>query len=174
MTQGTLALLGGAPLIDAPLQLFNTIGEDDVAAATEVIRTGVLSAYIGAPGEGFMGGPKVKAFEAQAAAYFGVRQAVAVNSWTSGLICAVGAIGIEPGDEIITTPWTMAATSTAILHFAGIPVFADIDPVTFNIDPSKVEALISPRTKAILAVDIFGQSADMLACVQLRTGTASS
>jgi perosamine synthetase len=163
MTQGTLALLGGAPLIDAPLQLFNTIGEDDVAAATEVIRTGVLSAYIGAPGEGFMGGPKVKAFEAQAAAYFGVRQAVAVNSWTSGLICAVGAIGIEPGDEIITTPWTMAATSTAILHFAGIPVFADIDPVTFNIDPSKVEALISPRTKAILAVDIFGQSADMLA-----------
>ena len=140
-----LALLGGDPVIGQPLQLFNTIGEDDVAAATKVIRTGVLSAYIGAPGEGFMGGPQVRAFERQAADYFGVKHALAVNSWTSGLIAAVGAIGIEPGDEIITTPWTMAATSTAILHFAGIPVFADIDPDTFNIDPKSVEALITPR-----------------------------
>ncbi len=74
---------------------------------------------------------------------------MAVNSWTSGLIAAVGAIGIEPGDEIITTPWTMAATATAILHFNGIPVFADIDPVSFNIDPAAVERLISPRTRAI-------------------------
>lgn len=161
MSRNQLAILGGEPEIGAPLQLFNTIGEDDVAAAVDVIRSGVLSAYIGAPGEGFMGGPRVRAFERQAAEYFGVKHAIAVNSWTSGLIAAVGAIGIEPGDEIITTPWTMAATSTAILHFAGIPVFADIDPVTFNIDPASVEKLISPRTKAILAVDIFGQSADM-------------
>lgn len=161
MNHGTLALFGGEPVIGAPLKLFNTIGEDDVSAAVDVIRSGVLSAYIGAPGEAFMGGPKVRALEAQAADYFGVRHAIAVNSWTSGLICAVGAIGIEPGDEVITTPWTMAATSTAILHFAGIPVFADIDPVTFNIDPASVERCISPRTKAILAVDIFGQSADM-------------
>lgn len=164
-----LALLGGDPVIGQPLQLFNTIGEDDVAAATKVIRTGVLSAYIGAPGEGFMGGPQVRAFERQAADYFGVKHALAVNSWTSGLIAAVGAIGIEPGDEIITTPWTMAATSTAILHFAGIPVFADIDPDTFNIDPKSVEALITPRTKAILAVDIFGQSAEMDALRDIAT-----
>jgi dTDP-4-amino-4,6-dideoxygalactose transaminase len=105
----------------------------------------------------------VRALESQAAEYFGVSYAIAVNSWTSGLIAAVGAIGIEPGDEIITTPWTMAATSTAILHFNGIPVFADIDPVSFNIDPSSVERMISPRTRAIMAVDIFGQSADMTA-----------
>jgi perosamine synthetase len=159
----TLALFGGKPAIDHALQPFNSIGEDEVAAASAVIRSGVLSAYVGAPGEGFMGGVHVKAFEAKAAEYFGVRNVVAVNSWTSGLIAAVGAIGIEPGDEIITTPWTMAATATAILHFNGIPVFADIDPVTFNIDPACVEKLISPRTRAIMAVDIFGQSADMRA-----------
>ena len=163
MTASPLALFGGSPAIDAPLPLFNTIGDDDIAAVTEVMKTGVLSAYIGAPGAGFMGGPRVRALEAEAARYFGVKHAVAVNSWTSGLIAAVGAIGIEPGDEIITTPWTMAATATAILHFAGIPIFADIDPDTFNIDPESVRRLITPRTRAIMAVDIFGQSADMAA-----------
>jgi perosamine synthetase len=163
MPQQKLALLGGEPVIGHPLQLFNTIGEDEVEAASKVIRSGVLSAYIGARGDGFMGGTQIKAFEKQAADYFGVKHALGVNSWTSGLIAAVGAIGIEPGDEIITTPWTMAATATAILHFAGIPVFADIDPQTFNICPKSVEAQITNRTRAIMAVDIFGQSADMAA-----------
>lgn len=156
-----LALLGGTPAISGPLKPFNTIGEEEAQAAGEVIRSGVLSAYIGAPGEAFMGGEKVRAFERQAAEYFGVKHALGVNSWTSGLIAAVGAIGIEPGDEVITTPWTMAATATAILHFAGIPVFADIEPDTFNICPRSVESLITDRTRAIMAVDIFGQSADM-------------
>lgn len=162
-TNQSLALFGGEPAIAAPLAPFKSLGEDEVSAATEVIRGGVLSAYLGAPGEGFMGGERVRAFEAQAAEYFGVKHAIAVNSWTSGLIAAVGAIGIEPGDEVITTPWTMAATATAILHWAGIPVFADIDRATFNIDPAAVERLVTDRTRAILAVDIFGQSADMRA-----------
>lgn len=156
-----LAILGGEPAIQYPMTYFKSMGEDEVTAATRVIRSGVLSAYIGAPGEGFMGGKEVRAFEEQAAHYFGVKHAIAVNSWTSGLIAAVGAIGIEPGDEIITTPWTMAATATAILHFNGIPVFADIDLDTFNISPECVERLITPRTRAVMAVDIFGQSADM-------------
>lgn len=163
MSKELLALYGGEPVISRPLEAFRSIGEDEVAVVSDVIRGGVLSAYIGAPGPGFMGGAKVKQFEAQAAAYFGVKHAVAVNSWTSGLIAAVGAIGLEPGDEIITTPWTMAATATAILHWNGIPVFADIDPDTFNICPTSVEKLITMRTKAIFAVDIFGQSADMAA-----------
>lgn len=163
MSASRLALLGGQPAISAPLQGFQSVGEDEVAAASEVIRGGVLSAYIGAPGAGFMGGPRVQNFEAQVAAYFGVKHAIAVNSWTSGLIAAVGAIGLEPGDEVITTPWTMAATATAILHWNGIPVFADIDPDTFNICPKSVEKLITKRTKAILAADIFGQTADMAA-----------
>lgn len=163
MTDTNLALLGGHPVIATPLAPFKSIGEDEVAAAADVVRGEVLSAYIGAPGEGFMGGRHVRAFEAKAADYFGVRHALVVNSWTSGLIAAVGAIGIEPGDEVITTPWTMSATAMAILHWNAIPVFADIDPTTFNIDPASVEALIGPRTRAIMAVDIFGQSADMAA-----------
>jgi perosamine synthetase len=166
---GQLALLGGTPVIRQPLPPVVTMGEDDVAAASEVIRSGVLSGYIGAQGDAFMGGPRVRAFEAQAAEYFGVKHAIAVNSWTSGLVAAVGAIGIEPGDEIITTPWTMAATATAILHWNGIPVFADIDRDTFNIDPASVERQISPRTKAVIAVDIFGQSADMAALREICT-----
>lgn len=167
MSMGALALHGGAPAVDRELLPFQSVGEDEVEAATEVIRNGVLSAYIGAPGPGFMGGQKVRKFEQEASQLFGVKHAVAVNSWTSGLIAAVGAIGLEPGDEVITTPWTMAATATAVLHWNGIPVFADIDPDTFNICPASVERLISPRTKAIMAVDIFGQSADMPALRRL-------
>ena len=159
----TLALHGGSPLIDRPLEPFKSMGQAEEDAAASVVRSGVLSAYIGAPGDGFMGGENVKAFEKKAAAYFGVKHALGVNSWTSGLIAEVGAIGVEPGDEIITTPWTMSATAMAILHWNAIPVFADIDPRTFNIDPASVEALVTPRTKAIMLVDIFGQSADVAA-----------
>jgi dTDP-4-amino-4,6-dideoxygalactose transaminase len=158
-----LAIFGGSPTIDRPLEPFPSMGEEEIAAAIEVVRGGQLSGYVGAPGEAFMGGPRVRAFESKAADYFGVRHAIAVNSWTSGLIAAVGAIGIEPGDEIITTPWTMSATAMAILHWNAIPIFADIDPESFNIDPAAVERLIGPRTRAIMAVDIFGQSADMTA-----------
>lgn len=161
MTHPRLAIHGGPPTLQGPLAPFHTIGEEEAQAAAEVVRSGVLSAYIGAAGDAFLGGPRVRAFEAQAADYFGVRHAIAVNSWTSGLIAAVGALGLEPGDEVITTPWTMAATATAILHWNAIPVFADIDRTSFNLDPEAVERLITPRTRAILAVDIFGQSADM-------------
>lgn len=157
----SLALLGGDPIINTALAPLQSVGEEEVQVASEVIRGGVLSAYIGAPGTDFMGGPRVRKFEEEVAAYFGVKHAIAVNSWTSGLIAAVAAIGLEPGDEVITTPWTMAATATAILHWNGIPIFADIDPETFNICPNSVEKLITSRTKAIIAVDIFGQSANM-------------
>lgn len=167
MDKKQLALHGGTPVITTPLVGFQSIGEDEIKAVSDVMRSGVLSAYIGAPGAGFMGGPMVRAFEQQTADYFSMKHAVAVNSWTSGLIAAVGAIGLEPGDEVITTPWTMAATATSILHWNGIPVFADIDPDTFNICPKSVAKLITQRTKAIIAVDIFGQSADMPALREL-------
>ncbi len=157
----TLALFGGPPAVQLIAPHPSILGEADVAAAAEVIRGGVLSGYIGAPGAAFMGGARVRNFEAQCAAHFGVQHALAVNSWTSGLVCAVGAIGIEPGDEVITTPWTMAATATAVLHWAGVPVFADIDRATYNISPAAVLKKITPRTRAVIAVDIFGQSADM-------------
>lgn len=167
--ESRLAIDGGTPAIPRPLELFRSVGEEEVQAASEVIRSGVLSAYVGAPGEYFLGGPRVRELEERAADYFGVKHAVAVNSWTSGLIASIGAIGVEPGDEIITTPWTMAATATAILHWNAIPVFADIDPVSYNIDPASVESLITPRTRGIMAVDIFGQSCDIDALRAIAT-----
>jgi perosamine synthetase len=156
-----LALLGGQKTIPSAFAKYNPIGKEELAAAQKVIQSGVLSQVIGAWHEDFYGGPKVREFEKAAADYFGVKHAVTVNSWTSGLVAAVGAIGIEPGDEVITTPWTMCATATAILHWNGIPVFADIDPETYNLDPKSIEKNITPFTKAIVVADIFGQSADM-------------
>ena len=156
-----LAVNGGPKTIVSPFKRFNPIGREEVEAAKAVVESGVLSRFLGCWDPDFFGGPKVQEFERASAKYFGVKHAVTVNSWTSGLIAAVGAIGIEPGDEIIVSPWTMCATATAILHWNAIPVFADIEPQTFCIDPASIEANITPYTKAIMAVDIFGQSADM-------------
>ena len=161
MSTEKLAILGGEKTITMPFKRYNPIGSDEVEAAKRVIESGVLSQFLGAWHEDFFGGPKVREFEKAAADYFGVKHAVTVNSWTSGLVAAVGAIGIEPGDEVITTPWTMSATATAILHWNAIPVFADIDPNTYNLDPKSIEENITPYTKAIVVADIFGQSADM-------------
>lgn len=157
----SLALFGGKKLINKPFKKYNPIGSEEVEAAKTVIESGVLSQYIGAWHPDFYGGPKVKQFEDECANFFGVKHAITVNSWTSGLVAAVGAIGISPGDEVITTPWTMSASATAILHWNGIPVFADINRDTFNLDISSIERNISENTKAILSVDIFGMSADM-------------
>ncbi len=162
-----LALFGGPKGIPAPLERYNSMGEEEVAAASAVVASGVLSKFIGGWEPDFYGGPKVQEFERQCEAYFNVRHAVTVNSWTSGLIAAVGAIGIEPGDEVIVSPWTMCASATAILQWNAIPVFADIEADTFCLDPASVEANITPYTKAIMAVDIFGQSADMDALMDI-------
>ena len=156
-----LAINGGKKTISKKFKIYNSIGQEEVEAAKSVVESGVLSKFLGCWDEDFYGGPKVQEFERACEKYFNVKHAVTVNSWTSGLIAAVGAIGVEPGDEIITSTWTMCATATAILHWNAIPVFADIDKKTFNIDPQSVEKNITPQTKAILAVDIFGQSCDI-------------
>jgi perosamine synthetase len=161
MNSKDLALFGGPKTIQLQFKRYNSFGLEEVNAAKEVIESGVLSQFLGAWHADFYGGPKVQEFESKCAEYFGVKYAVTVNSWTSGLIAAVGALGIEPGDEIIVTPWTMCASATAILHWNAIPVFADIDRDTFNISPKSVEANITPFTKAIIVADIFGQSADI-------------
>ena len=156
-----LALHGGPKTITSKLRHYNSMGAEEVAAARAVVESGVLSKYLGCWDPDFFGGPKVQEFERLCEHTFGVKHAVTVNSWTSGLIAAVGAIGIEPGDEVIVTPWTMCASATAILHWNAIPIFADIEPDTFCLDPASVETRITRRTRAIMAVDIFGQSADM-------------
>lgn len=159
-TEG-LALFGGAKTIQSTFKRYNSIGEEEARAAKQVIESGVLSQFLGAWHEDFYGGPKVREFERSCERFFRVKHAITVNSATSGLIAAVGAIGIEPGDEVIVSPWTMCASATAILQWNAIPVFADIDRETFCLDPKAVEASITPRTRAIMAVDIFGQPADM-------------
>lgn len=167
MTSEKLALHGGAKTIDKPFRRYNPIGKDEVEAAKAVVESGVLSKFLGCWDEDFYGGPKVQEFERECEKYFGVKHAVTVNSWTSGLVAAVGAIGIEPGDEIIVSPWTMCASATAILHWNAIPVFADIERDTFNLDPKSVEANITPYTKAIMAIDIFGHSCDIDALMEI-------
>jgi dTDP-4-amino-4,6-dideoxygalactose transaminase len=156
-----LALLGGERAIKESFKRYNSIGKEELEAAISVIESGILSQYLGCWHEDFYGGPKVQEFEREVEKYFDVKHAVAVNSLTSGLITAVGALGVEPGDEVIVSPWTMTASATAILVWNAIPVFADIEDETFNLDPASIEKNISPYTKAIMSVDIFGHSADM-------------
>ena len=126
-----LAINGGKPTINKEFDVYNSIGNEEVIAATKVIKSGVLSKYLGCWHEDFYGGEKVKEFERLSEEYFNVKHAVTVNSWTSGLVAAVGALDIEPGDEIIVSPWTMTASAAAILHWNAIPVFADINTKTF-------------------------------------------
>lgn len=167
MTTEKLALHGGPKTITTTFKRYNSIGKEEVDAAKAVVESGVLSQFLGCWDADFFGGSKVQEFERACEKYFNVKHVVTVNSWTSGLIAAVGAIGIEPGDEVIVPPWTMCASATAILHWNAIPVFADIEPDTFNLDPKSVEANITPYTKAIMAVDIFGHSCDIDALMDI-------
>ena len=167
MTTEKLAIHGGPKTITKAFKRYNSIGKEEVDVAKAVVESGVLSKFLGCWDPDFYGGPKVQEFERTCEKYFGVKHVVTVNSWTSGLIAAVGAIGIEPGDEVIVTPWTMCASATAILHWNAIPVFADIEPETFNLDPKSVEANITHYTKAIMAVDIFGHSCDIDALMEI-------
>src|SRR5437867_13350334 len=109
----------------------------------------------------FVLGEEVARFERDFAAYCGVTHAVAVNSGTSALHLALLAADVGPGDEVITVPFTFVATVSAICYTGARPVFVDIDPVSFTMDPSKLARAITPRTKAILPVHLYGQMADM-------------
>jgi perosamine synthetase len=126
------------------------LGEAEERAVIEVLRSGQLSL-----------GPKLGEFERLFAQRIGAPHASAVSSGTAGLHLALRAVGVEEGDEVITSPFSFVASANAILYCGAKPVFADIDPVTLNLDPAAAEAAITPRTKAILPVHIFGYPADM-------------
>jgi dTDP-4-amino-4,6-dideoxygalactose transaminase len=126
------------------------IDEDDERAVLETLRSGWITT-----------GPRTKAFEAALAQYVGATHCVAVNSCTAALHLALLASGVMPGDEVITSPITFASTANVIVHCGATPVFADVQPDTFNIDVQRLEAAITPKTKAIIPVDFAGQPADL-------------
>ncbi len=158
-----LAINGGIKLRRKPFPAYNTIGKDEEVAVLRVLRSGKLSTFLGTWHDDFYGGNEVQALEKEWSEFFKVKHAIAVNSATSGLYAAVGAIGISPGDEVIVSPYTMSASATAILLYGGIPVFADIEKDYFCIDPKSIKKLITKKTKAIMAVDIMGQPCDFKA-----------
>lgn len=154
-----LALLGGPPALAHRLRPYSSVSVREREAVASVIDSGCLSGYYGTWGKEFFGGPQVRALESNWAESFDVPYAVAVNSATSGLFAALGAAGISPGDEVIVPPLTMSATVMAPLIYGGIPVFADVEPDTFCLDLAAVEAAITPKTRAIIAVNLFGHPA---------------
>jgi len=139
------------PMVDLKTQYHNLKTEIDAAVLAAIESTQ------------FILGPNVQGFEEEAATYLGAPHAVACASGTDALHLAVVAAGIGPGDEVITSPFTFIATAEAVCYTGATPVFVDIDPQTFNIDPALIEAAITPRTKAVIPVHIFGQPADMAA-----------
>ncbi len=143
------------PLCDLTLQYRNLKQEID-AAMQAVAEQGH-----------YVLGPNVKAFEAEMAAYCGCRYAIGVGNGTDALHLALRALGIGPGDEVITTPFTFVATTEAIGMVGARPVFIDIEPRTFNIDPNRIEAAITPRTRALLPVHLYGQPCDMDAIMDI-------
>lgn len=127
------------------------IGDEEIAEVVDSLRSGWLTT-----------GPKTKRFETEFSAFLGSDcEAVAVNSATAGLHLALEAVGIGPGDEVVTTPYTFTATAEVIRYLGGEPIFVDVDPHTFNLDPSKIEDAITSRTKAIIPVHFAGLSCDM-------------
>jgi perosamine synthetase len=146
-----LAIDGGPPVRDTLLPYgHQMVDEADVEAVAKVLRSDWLTT-----------GPAVEEYEQAFAEYVGARHAVAVTSGTAALHAAVFAAGIGPGDEVITSPLSFAASANCVLYCGGRPIFADVQEDTCNIDPASIEARITDKTKAIIAVDYSGQPADL-------------
>jgi dTDP-4-amino-4,6-dideoxygalactose transaminase len=137
------------PVLDLTPQ-YQNIKEQIQSAIARVLESGQ-----------FIMGPDVKLFEQEVAEYLGVKHAIAVNSGTDALVIGLRALGIGAGDEVITTPFSFFATAESISNVGAKPIFADIDPKTFNINPEAIKAQITPRTKAIMPVHLYGNSAAM-------------
>jgi dTDP-4-amino-4,6-dideoxygalactose transaminase len=134
----------------------------DIQAQYRGLKAEIDAAVVRVMGSGqVVLGPEVAAFEQESAAYCGAAHAVGCGSGTDALVLALHALGIGPGDEVIVPPFTFFATASCVARVGATPVFADIGPVTYNIDPVQVEARVTPRTRAVIPVHLFGQCCDM-------------
>ncbi len=144
--------MSNSPIIEIPLlNLRGEINElwDEINEAFQrVLRSGH-----------FVLGPEVEAFESEVANFLGVRFAIGLNSGTDALTIGLKSLGISEGDEVITTAFSFFATAEAIIHAGASPVFVDIDPETFNMDPKRIEEAITSRTRAIIPVHLYGNPA---------------
>src|SRR4051812_36742538 len=132
------------------------VGSGEAAAVARVLASRWLTQ-----------GPEVAAFEKEFAAYVGAPEACAGSNCTTPLFAALHVAGVRPGDEVITVSYSFVATANSIRHLGAVPVFVDIDPETFNMDPSKIEAAITPKTRAILCVDQIGMPCDLKAITEI-------
>lgn len=180
-TSGSPAVLHGSPVRTKPFVVGPMVDGEEERLVLEAMRKHNFSRYIGASSPDietilrmpsreacaikadwhFLGGENVRMFAAEIAERFGCRYAIPVNSATSGLSVALAAAGVGPGDEVIVPALSYSATASSVLLFNSIPVFVDVDPRTFCIDPQEVERAITPRTRAILPVHLLGNAADM-------------
>ncbi len=158
-----LAILGGTPIRKTKFLYSAIFEEEEKEAILEVMENGELSGFY----KDFEGGKKVQDFQRKWANYFGSKNAIAVNSGTSALHVAIAASGIGPGDEVIVPAYSFTATASSVVMNNAIPIFCDIDPITFNIDVKKIEKLITDKTKAIIPVHLFGKPAEMDAIMDL-------
>lgn len=156
-----LALKGGIPVRTKLFPAYNTIGDEEKNAVLKVLDSGNLSQFLGAWHKDFYGGPTVQRFEKDWCNFFGNKFAISVNSNTSGLFAAIGALGIRPGDEVIVSSYTMSASALAPIIYGAVPVFADVDYDNYGLSPESIEKCITPRTRAIIIVHIFGNPAKM-------------
>ena len=158
-----LALFGGTPVRSQPFPGYPCFGQEEVDAVTEVVKSGKISMF----DLDFLGGEKVRTFEDNFAQYHGVRYGISVNSGTAALHVALAALQIGPGDEVIVPPYTFTATASSVLMNNAVPVFVDVTPDTYNLNPEKIEEAISKRTRAIIPVHLFGHPAEMDAIMEI-------
>jgi perosamine synthetase len=161
MTKEKLALFGGRKTRTMSFPKHPIIDDSEINQVLEVLKSGNLSTFRAEAGKNFLGGVKIREFEEKFAKFIGTKYAVSFNSATSALHAAVVATEVQPGEEVIVPPYTFTSTATCVLMQNAIPIFADVQKDIFCIDPKSIRTRITPLTKAIIPVHLFGHPAEM-------------